>query len=235
MKILRTTVVLMCLLLGPWPAYGSEDLSGHYSGRLGDTPALLELRVAGSSVSGTLSRQDKPDITLKGQVTEGRLIGAVSSSRGSGFFEGYREFGALVIVVREPGAVTGQELESRAEFAALTEAGAAEPIAKESGATIERDRNLAGTWTTQRLSSQGDMVLPVHTEMVLGSDGTYSERNDPDIGSTNGEWRSHSGTIEFRKQGADAWELIGDYRVHASHLITVAPQGEPLVWTRKPD
>lgn len=221
---------LAVMLSGLSVAQAEDGFSGHYRGRLGEAPATLELHVSSTHVSGKILREGGPDIELKGTVSESRLVGAASSRGSTAFFEGYREFGAMVLVFRETGAVTAQESEIRAEFFPMQEA--AQPS---TAPATEHDRRLLGRWATQRLERQGDMVLPVRTEIVLQDDGRYSERSDAPAKASDGEWRSDSGYLEIKPAGAESWLRIGEYKVKGHHLITVLPQEEPLVWTRLSD
>ena len=231
MTLVRALLLVVCSVLAAGGAAANDDLSGHYRGQFSQTPATLKLRMSGDEVSGRLSIGDGSDIQLAGKVSEEGLAGVATSGRGTAFFEGYREFGALVIVIHETGAVTGHTMEARAEFFPAEEPN---PQAR-AATTPERDPGLVGRWTTRQLVRQGDMVLPVGTEMTLAETGEFNERNDPDTGPKTGEWRSQGGHLELRASGADGWSRLGDYQLHGKHLITILPHTQPLVWERIPD
>jgi len=206
-----------------------EHLSGIYEGHIGPTPAMLTLRVSGSAVSGLIKRSEGPDISLNGTLSEGRIVGAASTSRGTGFFEAYREFGALIIVLRETGTVTGQVVEARTEFISTNEA-KTEDQARTTAP--QRDQKLVGTWTTHAHVPRGDMVLPVTSTMTLGRDGRYAHTSEPVPDSRQGEWRSHNGYLEYRPQDAGAWTELGQYQVHGETLVIVLPDTSPQLWSR---
>ena len=228
---LRALLFLIYAGFATTASASDADLSGHYEGRIGNTPATLNLRVTGSMVSGRISSADTADVELNGTSTDGRIVGAATTSRGAGFFEVYREFGALVIVIRESGPVTGQPIEARAEFFPADES----PKTDNAVDTLaQRDQKLAGTWITRGLARRGDMVLPITTKMILGADGGYSQTSEPPEESRQGEWRSRNGYLEYRPPNAQAWSGLGEYRLHGDNLITIVPGDEPQMWTRRP-
>jgi len=227
-----TAILLVSSLLAAPASAVDDDLSGHYRGRIGDTPAVLNLRVSGSVVSGQIMQAGGADVDLNGTVSEGKMVGAASTSHGAGFFEAYREFGALIFLIHETGAVTGQSIEARAEFFPADESPQADQAA---AADAQRDQRLVGTWTAHGLAYRGDMVLPVTMKMTLDPDGHYLHTSEPVTDSKQGEWRSRSGHLEYRPQDAHSWSALGEYRLHGNNLIIILPDDEPRVWTRRPD
>ena len=232
MTPLRLLFLLFCVMFAAPPIVADDDLSGIYEGRVGDKPALLNLRVSGSVVSGRITQAGGADVDLNGTLSEGKMIGAASTKRGAGFFEGYREFGALVFLIGETGAITGQLIEVRAEFFPADDSVLAERVA---ATPVQRDQGLVGTWTAHGLAHRGDMVLPVTMEMILGPDGHYSHNSEPVKESKQGEWRSRNGKLEYRPRDSEAWSALGEYRLHRDNLIIILPDSEPRVWTRRPD
>lgn len=224
--------LLVLLWLAAPVAAQDDGFSGRYEGRIGDAPATLTLRVSDSVVSGRIARPDAVDVELNGTSADGRVVGVAITKRGAGFFEAYREFGALVMVIRESGTVTGQPLAVRVEFFPAVQSPKPDNADRTSA---ERDQNLVGIWTTRGLERRGDMVLPVTTVMVLGADGGYSASSEPPEESKKGEWRSQRGTLEYRPQNAEAWSALGEYRLHGDNLITILPEQVPRVWTRHSD
>lgn len=225
----RTLPFLIYLVLATSAAAEDDKFSGHYQGRIGDTPATLDLRVSGSMVTGRMTRHDTTEIELNGTSDEERIVGAATTGRGAGFFEAYREFGALIVVIRERGTVTGQPVEIRAEFFPAdalpgTEANAA-------GAT-QRDQGLIGTWMMRGFGRRGDMVLPVTTNMTLAASGDFSVASEPADESKRGEWRSRDGKLEFRPGNSQSWSVLGEYLLHGDRLILILPGNETQVWTR---
>ena len=180
-------------------------------------------------VTGRITRPDSADIELSGTSTEGRIVGAATTSYGAGFFEAYREFGALIIVIRESGSVTGQAMAARAEFLPAGEAPTTEEVVSE---TVKRDHDLVGTWIMRGLGRRGDMVLPVTTTMTLDADGGYSAMSEPPDESKKGEWRSREGLLDYRPENGRAWSELGAYRLHGDKLIVILPGNEAQVWTR---
>ena len=232
MAFLRNRFFLFCVLFAATTAFADDNLSGLYKGRIGDASAMLTLQVSGSGVTGRITQSSGNNIDLKGTFSEGKIVGAASTRRGASFFEAYREFGALVILIRESGAVTGQEVETRAEFFPTEETTGSDTSAS---ALPQRDQELVGTWTARGLASRGDMVLPVTTEMTLGPDGRYSEISEPTSESKRGQWRSADKRLDYRPRDTDAWSPLGEYRLHGDKLITILPGDDPRVWTRRPD
>jgi hypothetical protein len=231
MRIGLLSVLLLLVLAGPARTALADEtrLAGHYEGRIGSTPVMLDLRVSGAKVSGRITRAGG-DISLSGTSSNGRIFGAASTSGGAGFFEAYREFGALVIVIRETGQVTDEVIEVRGEFFPAEEKSVSNPSV--TIATVERDPGLRGVWTSHQFGRRGDMVLPVTTEMNLAADGSYSETSDPPEEAKQGEWRSRDGYLEFRPPDAETWSALGEYRLHGDSLITILPGSEPRVWRR---
>ncbi len=227
--LLRILSFLLCISLSAFAAADPDNYSGRYEGRIGNTPATLDLRVSGSTVSGRISRPDSADVELNGTSAEGRIVGAATAGRGAGFFEAYREFGALVIVIRESGPVTGQAMEVRAEFLPAGESPTTEEPRSE---TVQRNRDLVGTWVMHGLGRRGDMVLPVTTTMRLDAAGAYSATSEPPDESKQGEWRSRGALLEYRPENGQAWSELGTYRLHGDTLIVVLPGREAQVWTR---
>ena len=225
----RILALLIQLCLAAPAAADDENFSGLYEGRIGDTPATLHLRVSGSIVSGRITRPGSAIVELNGTSAEGRIVGAATTGRGAGFFEAYREFGALVVVIRESGPVTGQTMEARAEF---LPAGKSPTTEKAISETVQRDHGLVGTWVIRGPGRRGDMVLPVTTTMTLDADGTYSMTSDPPDEKTKGEWRSADALLEYRPTNGQAWSELGAYRLHGDKLIVVQPNNVAQVWTR---
>lgn len=226
----RISFLILCTFLAATPAFANDDLSGFYEGHIGEATAILNLRVSNTAVTGWITQSTGYEIKLKGTLSEGRIMGVASTSRGASFFEAYREFGALVIVFRETGAVTGQAIEVRAEFSHAKET----PSSDQTAVTdAQRDPQLVGTWTSEGRARMGDIVLPVTIQMTLGRNGRYSQTSEPVTDSKHGEWRSRAGTLEYRPQGGDAWSPLGKYQVHDDHLITILPDNEPQLWTRR--
>ena len=113
MKTMRSLfAMLVALMLCVCAAYAAADdsLSGIYQGRIGSTPATLTLHVTNSVVAGRIKRAGATDIELNGTMSEGKIVGAASIGNANSFFEAYRKLGALVVVLEETGAVTGQNL-----------------------------------------------------------------------------------------------------------------------------
>jgi hypothetical protein len=226
----RISLLILCTFLAATPAFANDDLSGFYEGRIGEAQAILNLRVSNTVVSGWITQSTGYEIKLNGTLSEGRIVGVASTSRGASFFEAYREFSALVIVFRETGAVTGQAIEVRAEFSHAKETPSNDRAAV-TGA--QRDPQLVGTWRSDGRARMGDIVLPVKTQMTLGRNGRFSQTSDPVTDSKQGEWRSRAGTLEFRPQGGGAWSALGKYQVHGDQLITILPDNELQLWTRE--
>lgn len=231
MRITLTRILpfLICLSLAVPAAADNENFAGRYEGRIGDTPATLNLRISGSMVSGQITRPDSANIELNGTFTEGRIVGAATTGRGAGFFDAYREFSALVVVIRESGSVTGQPMDARAEFLPAAESSNSKEIVSE---TEQRDHDLVGTWVMRGLGRRGDMVLPVTTTMTLHADGGYSATSEPPDESRKGEWRSRNALLEYRPERGQAWSELGTYRLDGNTLIVVLPGNEAQVWTR---
>lgn len=226
----RISLLILCALLSAISAFADDDLSGSYEGRIGEATAILNLRVSRTAVSGWITQSTGYEIKLKGTLSEERIVGVASTSRGASFFEAYREFGALVIVFRETGAVTGQEVEVRAQFSHAKE----EPISDQAIVTgAQRDPQLVGTWTSDGRARMGAIVLPVTIQMTLGRNGHFSQTSDPVTDYKQGEWRSRAGTLELRQQGENAWSALGKYQVHDDQLITILPDNEPQLWKRR--
>ncbi len=225
----RLLPFLVYLSVTAFATADDDNYSGHYEGRIGSTPATLDLRVSGSTVSGRITRPDSADVELNGTSAEGRIVGAATTVRGAGFFEAYREFGALIIVIRESGPVTGQAMDVRAEFLPAGESPATEEMVSE---TAQRDHDLVGTWVMRGLGRRGDMVLPVTTTMTLDAAGGYSATSEPPDESKKGEWRSRGALLEYRPATGQAWTELGTYRLHGDTLIVVLPGNEAQVWTR---
>jgi len=211
--------------------------SGTYEGRIGGDSAILELNVSGTAVTGHITRSTGTTIELNGTLNDRGIIGAASTSRGTGFFEAYRELGALVFILSESGAVTGQTIEARAEFFAANNAIADETSATEQStpAVPQREPKLTGTWTTREYLAIGDMVLPVNSTMTLDPDGRYSRTSEPETISQQGQWRSLNGFLEYRAQESDAWTALGEYQLHGNNLILVKPNTQPQLWSRAPN
>lgn len=211
--------------------------SGTYEGHIGGDSAVLELNVSGTVVTGRIARSMGTTIELNGTLTEGRIVGAASTSRGTGFFEAYRELGALVFILSESGAVTGQTIEARAEFFAADNTIRDETTVTEQStpAAPPRDQKLMGTWTTREYLAIGDMVLPVTSAMTLDPDGHYSRESEPETISQRGQWRSLNGFLEYRAQESAAWTALGEYQLHGNNLILVKPNTQPQLWTRAPN
>ena len=221
-------LVYLCVAV---PAAADDsNFSGRYEGRVGGTPATLNLRVSGSIVSGRITRPGSATVELNGTAADGRIVGVATTSRGAGFFEAYREFGAVIIVIRESGTVTGQPIEARTEFLPAGESRASEAIAAE---TVQRDHDLVGTWVMQGPGRRGDMVLPVTTTMTLDASGGYSVTSEPPDASRKGEWRSRDGLLEYQPENGQAWSVLGEYRLHGDRLIVIPPDNEAQVWTRR--
>jgi hypothetical protein len=210
-------------------AAADDPLSGTYQGRVGTAPATLTLRVTDSMVTGRITRPGATDINLKGTMSEGKIIGAASIGSATSFFEAYRKLGALIIVLEETGAVTGQTVELRAEFFPASEAQAAD---QQAAIATQRDQALIGTWTTRTYEREGDMVLPVDSTMVLAPDGEYFYRAEPVTASRRGQWRSHEGRLEYRVQDAATWSVLGVYQVRGDKLIVIIPEHDPQIWSR---
>lgn len=225
----RILPFLTFFLLAAPAAAEDDNFSGRYEGRIGDTPATLDLRVSGSMVSGRITRADSASIELNGTSDEGRIVGAATTVRGAGFFEAYREFGALIVVIRESGSVTGQPMEARAEFLPAGESSRSEEMVSDKD---KRDHHLVGTWIMRGLGRRGDMVLPVTTTMTLDADGGYSASSEPPDESKKGEWRSRDGLLDYRPENGRAWSELGAYRLHGDRLIVILPGNEAQVWTR---
>jgi hypothetical protein len=230
MTLPRIALLIVCAFLAATPALANDGFSGSYEGRIGEAPAILNLRVSNTVVSGWITQSTGYEIKLRGTLSDGKIVGAASTSRGASFFEAYREFGALVIVFRETGAVTGQAIEVRSEFSPAKET----PNSNQATSTgAQRDPQLVGTWTTRGLAHRGDMVLLVKIQMTLGRDGRYSQTSEPVTGSKQGKWRNRGGTLEYRPQESEVWSQIGDYQLRGDHLIMIIPDSAPRVWTRE--
>jgi hypothetical protein len=231
MRITLTRILpfLACFWFAASAAAGDDNFSGRYEGRMGDTPAILKLRVSGSMVSGQITRPGNGKVELDGTTVDGRIVGAATTSRGAGFFEAYREFGALIVVIRESGSVTGQPVEARAEFQPADESSTTEETVAE---PAQRDHELVGTWVMRGLGRRGDMVLPVKTTMRLDANGTYSATSEPPDESRRGEWRSRDGLLEYQPGKDQSWSALGEYRLHGDKLIIILPGNEAQVWTR---
>lgn len=229
MAFQRIRFCLLCVMFAATTAVAEDHLSGLYKGRIGDTTAILSLRVAGSEVSGQITRSGENKIELAGTFSEGKIVGAASTSGGVSFFEAHREFGSLVIIIFETGTVTGQAIAVRAEFAP-TDGNTYEE--QHDSIAVQRDPKLTGVWTTRGLVARGDIVLPATIKMTLGPDGGYFEITEPARDLKRGEWRSRSGFLEYRPRVGDAWTVLGEYRSHGDNLITILPDQEPRVWTR---
>ena len=227
---LISVVTLTCLIT---PAIAADNFTGSYTGRLGSAEAAMTLRSDGTVVSGSIKHAAGADIDLRGELQEGKVIGAAMSRQGAAFFEAWRELGGVIVVIREPGTVTGQAVETRGEFVL-----SAEPAATadhQSTASVSRDAALVGTWLTRHLVTNGDMVLPVLTKMILDADGSYSESDDLNISSKSGQWRNEGGQIYYMAEGAEAWSSVGQYLLNGDRLITALPDTPPLVWLRSTD
>ena len=87
MAFLRNRLFLFCVLFAATTAFADDNLSGLYKGRIGDAAAMLTLQVSGSGVSGRITQPSGNNIDLKGTFSEGRIVGAASTSRGASFFE----------------------------------------------------------------------------------------------------------------------------------------------------
>ncbi|UCH48102.1 MAG: hypothetical protein JSU95_19080 [Betaproteobacteria bacterium] len=225
----RILVLVFAAFLTAPAVFADDELSGLYEGRIGDATAVLNLRVSKTVVSGWITQFDGNDVNLKGSLSDGKIVGAASTSRGAGFFEAQRELDALVIVIREFGAVTGQAIDVRAKFSPT------EAMPKSNRATSsspKQDPTLVGTWTTRGLARQGDMVLPINIRMTLGRDGRYSQTSKPPTDSEQGEWRNRGRVLEYRPQESEAWSQIGEYQLYGDHLITIVPEREPQIWRR---
>lgn len=229
----------LCALLGVLPlcvcavlAAADEQLSGIYQGHVGAASATLTLRVSHSVVTGRITRSGGTDIDLNGTLSEGKIIGAASIGRATGFFEAYRELGALIVILSETGAVTGQSVELRAEFFPASETVVAD---KDDATAAQPDKALVGTWTTHSYERRGDMVLPVTSTMVLAADGDYSYKSEPITESKQGQWRSHDGRLEYRPKDAETWSTLGEYQLRGNNLIIMVPDRDPQLWTRFAD
>jgi len=230
--LLRILFLLVCVLFTVPAIAADDDLSGRYEGHIGDTPAFLNLRVSGSVVSGQITQAGGAEVDLNGHMSEGNIVGAASTSRGAGFFEAFREYGALIVLIHETGEITGQPIEARAEFFPADASAEANPAV---AIAVQRDQNLVGIWTARGLAARGDMVLPVTMEMTLGRDGRYSYTSEPVNDAKQGEWRTRSGHLEYQPQDAESWSALGAYRLHGDNLIIILPGNEPQVWARGPD
>ena len=230
---MRIGMQTILTLAGAWvsaSAYASDDsFSGRYAGRLGEAPATVELIVSGSMVTGHI-KLEAGRIDLKGTTDEGRLAGAAASGRGAGFFEAYREFGALIVIVRETGPVTGQSIETRGQFTRV-EKSAANEITAPADPT-QRDPDLVGVWVSRAAGRRGSIALMITTTMKLDLDGSYSRSSDPPEQSIQGEWRNDDGLLEYRAEGIQSWSALGEYQLHGDSLITILPGKDPEVWTR---
>lgn len=229
-KTLIGGVTLACFVTH---AIAADNFTGSYTGRLGPAEAAMTLRSEGTVVSGLIKHAGGADIDLRGELQEGKVIGTAMSRQGAAFFEAWRELGGVIVVIREPGTVTGQTVETRGEFVL-----AAEPATTSdhpSTATVSRDAALVGTWLARHLVTNGDMVLPVLTKMILDADGRYSESDDLNISSKSGQWRNEGGQLYYKTEGAEAWSSVGKYLLNGDRLITALPDTPPLVWSRSAD
>jgi len=219
------------LVLCGYAAFAAADdpLSGIYEGRIGNTPATLTLSVTSAVVTGRITRSGAIDIELNGTMSEGKIVGAASIGHATSFFEAYRKLGALIVVLEETGAVTGQSVEVRAEFFPANQAG----VTDRDGATAaQMDQALVGTWKTRTYEREGDMVLPVDSIMVLAPDGAYSYEAAPIAASRQGKWRSRDGRLEYRAKDASTWSALGVYQVRGDKLIVIVPEHDPQIWSR---
>ena len=231
---MKTTLSLFTLLgvlaLCVCAAHAADDnsLSGVYQGRIGTTPATLRLRVTDSVVMGLITRAGATDIKLNGTMSDGKIVGAASIGNANSFFEAYRKLGALVIVLEETGAVTGQTVELRAEFFPASES----EVADQQVAAVSTDQALVGTWKTRTYEREGDMVLPVDSTMVLAADGAYSYKAEQTAESRQGQWRNLDGRLEYRAKDAASWSVLGVYQVRGDKLIVIVPERDPQIWSR---
>ena len=231
MKTMRSLfAMLVALMLCVCAAYAAADdsLSGNYQGRIGSTPATLTLHVTNSVVAGRIKRAGATDIELNGTMSEGKIVGAASIGNANSFFEAYRKLGALVVVLEETGAVTGQTVELRAEFFPASES----EVTDQQVAAVPTDQALVGTWKTRTYEREGDMVLPVDSTMVLCRDGAYSYKAEPTGASRQGQWRSYDGRLEYRVKDAASWSVLGVYQVRGDKLIIIVPERDPQIWSR---
>jgi hypothetical protein len=223
------------LVLCGYAAFAAADnpLSGIYQGHIGTTPATLTLRVTNSVVAGRITRSGATDIELNGTMSEGKIVGAASIGRATSFFEAYRKLGALIVILEETGAVTGQTAEVRAEFFPANQA---DDGTDQNGAAAEQlDQALVDTWKTRTYEREGDMVLPVDSIMVLAPDGAYSYKAEPIAASRQGHWRSRDGRLEYRAKDANTWSTLGVYQVRGDKLIVIVPEHDPQIWSRARD
>ena len=231
MKTMRSLFALLGALVfcvSAALAATDDSLSGTYQGRIGTTPATLTLRVTDSVVKGRITRAGATDIELNGTMSEGKIVGAASIGGANSFFEAYRKLGALIVVLEETGAVTGQTVELRAEFFPASEP----DVTDQPAVAVPTDQALVGTWTTRTYEREGDMVLPVNSTMVLAADGAYSYKAEPTAVSRQGQWRSHEGRLEYRSKDAGTWSILGVYQVRGDKLIVIVPERDPQIWSR---
>ena len=185
-----------------------------------------------SKVEGRIARRGAADIKLNGTMVEGKIVGAASIGGSTSFFEAYRKLGALVVVLEETGAVTGQTVELRAEFFPASE----ENVTEQQGIdAAPSDPDLVGTWKTRTYEREGDMVLPVDSIMVLAADGDYAYEAQPVSASRQGRWRSQAGRLEYRAKDAVTWSVLGTYQVRGDKLIVIVPERDPQIWSRVTD
>ena len=161
-------------------------------------------------------------------MSDGKIVGAASIGNANSFFEAYRKLGALVIVLEETGAVTGQTVELRAEFFPASES----EVADQQVAAVSTDQALVGTWKTRTYEREGDMVLPVDSTMVLAPDGAYSYKAEQTAESRQGQWRNLDGRLEYRAKDAASWSVLGVYQVRGDKLIVIVPERDPQIWSR---
>lgn len=225
----RLALFLYCIALTAPGTANDDHVSGRYEGRIGNTSASLDWRASSGNVTGRIIRADGNNIELSGEWSQDKVLGTATSRHGAGFFEAYREFGALVIIIEETGPVTGQPSAVRAEFFPATQA---PDTAGGKQTEQQRDAKLVGTWSARGLAHRGDMVLPVISYMTLHTDGSYALTSEPDIESRSGQWRSRAGVLEYRPGDTQGWSPIGAYRLRGDTLITIEPSSEPRVWTR---
>ena len=214
----RILPFLICFLLAAPAAAEDDNFSGRYEGRIGDTPATLDLRVSGSMVSGRITRADSASIELNGTSDEGRIVGAATTVRGR---------------ARGPPDGAGPRSSSPADGAPQSlpagESSRSEEMVSDKD---KRDHHLVGTWIMRGLGRRGDMVLPVTTTMTLDADGGYAASSEPPDESKKGEWRSRDGLLDYRPENGRAWSELGAYRLHGDRLIVILPGNEAQVWTR---
>jgi len=209
-----------------------ESLSGTYQGHIGKAAAILTLRVTDTVVTGRITRSGAADINLNGTIAEGKMVGAASIGGSTSFFEAYRKLGALVVIIEETGAVTGQTVELRAEFFPASEAGVADQQGVDAAPL---DPELVGIWKTRTYEREGDMVLPVDATMELAANGNYTYKAETVAASRQGRWRSQGGRLEYRAQDAVTWSVLGAYQVRGDKLIVIVPERDPQIWSRVVD